>query len=111
MLRAGQCPWIESAEPYSAEDARGLLKAAIRDPESSCIPEQMSWLYGQTFELSAEAADKDFVLPIGRAKIERSGTDVTIVGIPLAVGLSLESSQKFYHVTLAFPVRRDFGDR
>lgn len=58
--------------PYSSEDARGLLKAAIRDPDPVVVLEN-EILYGQPFDISEEALSKDFVLPIGKAKIERSG--------------------------------------
>ena len=98
----GSVPGLKVLSPYSAEDARGLLKAAIRDPNPVVFLEN-ELLYGQTFELSAEAADKDFVPPIGKAKIEkRHGCDDC--GAFLGGGLSLKLL-KFYHVTLAFPVR------
>lgn len=58
--------------PYSSEDARGLLKAAIRDPDPVVVLEN-EILYGQPFDISEEALSKDFVLPIGKAKIERAG--------------------------------------
>ena len=95
----GSVPGLKVLSPYSAEDARGLLKAAIRDPNPVVFLEN-ELLYGQTFELSPEATDKDFILPIGKAKIERNGNDVTIVAHSLAVGLSLEASEI---------LSRDFG--
>lgn len=88
----GSVPGLKVVSPYSAEDARGLLKAAIRDPNPVVFLEN-ELLYGQSFEMTSEAVDKDFVVPIGKAKIERSGTDVTIVAHSLAVGLSLEAAE------------------
>lgn len=58
--------------PYSSEDARGLLKAAIRDPDPVVVLEN-EILYGLPFDISEEALSKDFVVPIGKAKIERAG--------------------------------------
>ena len=68
-------PGLKVIQPWSAADAKGLLKAAIRDPNPVIFLEN-EILYGQSFEVPKV---DDFVLPIGRAKIERAGTDVTIV--------------------------------
>ena len=54
--------------PYDAEDSRGLLKAAIRDPDPVVFLEN-EILYGESFPVSEEALSKDFVLPIGKAKV------------------------------------------
>ena len=51
-------------------------------------------LYGQTFELSAEAASPDFVLPIGKAKVERQGNNVTLVAHSRYVGHALEAAKE-----------------
>ena len=88
----GSVPGLKVVSPYSAEDARGLLKAAIRDPNPVVFLEN-ELLYGQSFEMSPESLDVDFVLPIGKAKIERIGENVTIVAHSLAVGLSLEAAE------------------
>lgn len=88
----GSVPGLKVVSPYSAEDARGLLKAAIRDPNPVVFLEN-ELLYGQAFSMSPEALDKDFILPIGKAKIERIGGDVTIVAHSLAVGLALEAAE------------------
>lgn len=72
------CPGLKVLMPYSAEDARGLLKAAIRDPDPVVILE-CELTYGQKFEISDKALDKDFVIPIGKAKIERPGWHITLV--------------------------------
>lgn len=58
--------------PYSSEDCRGLLKAAIRDSDPVVVLEN-ELMYGTAFEVSDEVMSKDFVIPIGKAKIEREG--------------------------------------
>ncbi|HET6223035.1 MAG TPA: pyruvate dehydrogenase complex E1 component subunit beta, partial [Dongiaceae bacterium] len=64
-----QVPGLKVVQPYSAADAKGLLKAAIRDPNPVIFLEN-EILYGQQFDVPD---DPDFVLPIGKAKIERPG--------------------------------------
>lgn len=59
--------------PCTAEDCRGLLKAAIRD-DSPVVVLENEIMYGQSFPISEEALDKEFVIPIGKAKIEREGS-------------------------------------
>jgi pyruvate dehydrogenase E1 component beta subunit len=68
----GSCPGLKVVSPWSAEDAKGLLKAAIRDPNPVVFLEN-ELLYGQTFPMSEEALSSDFVLPIGKAKVELEG--------------------------------------
>jgi pyruvate dehydrogenase E1 component beta subunit len=65
------------------------LKAAIRDPNPVVVLEN-EILYGQTFPLSPEAQSKDFILPIGKAKIERQGKDLTFVSHSINVGRCLQ---------------------
>lgn len=79
--------------PYSAEDARGLLKAAIRDPDPVIFLEN-EIMYGTPFEVTDEVLSKDFVLPIGKAKIEKAGDRVTIVGYSKSVGTALEAANQ-----------------
>uniref|UniRef100_A0A0A9Y541 Pyruvate dehydrogenase E1 component subunit beta n=1 Tax=Lygus hesperus TaxID=30085 RepID=A0A0A9Y541_LYGHE len=85
------CPGLKVVSPYSSEDARGLLKAAIRDPDPVVILEN-EMLYGQQFPLSDEALSKDFIVPIGKAKIERPGKDITLVSHSKTVELCLEAA-------------------
>lgn len=87
----GSVPGLKVVVPYDAEDARGLLKAAIRDPNPVVFLEN-ELLYGVTFPVSKEAQDKDFVLPIGKAKIMKPGKDVTIVAFSRMVGLAIEAA-------------------
>lgn len=84
------CPGLKVIAPWSAADAKGLLKAAIRDPNPVVFLEN-EILYGQSFEVPD---DDDFVLPIGQAKIEREGTDVTIVAFSIMVGKALKAADK-----------------
>lgn len=86
-------PGLKVVTPYSAEDARGLLKAAIRDDNPVvCLEHEL--MYGVSMPISEEALDKDFVLPFGRAKIEREGTDCTIISFSKAVGMALEAAEE-----------------
>lgn len=85
------CGWwlIQVLSPWSSEDAKGLMKAAIRDPNPVIVLEN-ELLYGTAFPMSDEAQRDDFVLPIGKAKVERQGSDVTIVTFSRMVGYALE---------------------
>ncbi|WP_439549532.1 pyruvate dehydrogenase complex E1 component subunit beta [Falsiroseomonas sp.] len=82
------CPGLKVVAPWSAADAKGLLRAAIRDPNPVIFLEN-EILYGQSFEMPV--AD-DFILPIGKAKVEREGTDVTIVAFSIMVGLAMQAA-------------------
>lgn len=85
-------PGLKVVAPYSAEDAKGLMKAAIRDPNPVMILEH-ELMYGVSFPMSDEAQSTDFVIELGKAKIEREGTDVTIVSFSKMVGLGLEAAE------------------
>ena len=80
---------VQVVAPWSSEDAKGLMKAAIRD-ENPVIVLENELLYGTSFPLSDEAQGIDFVIPIGKAKVEKEGKDVTIVTFSKMVGVSLE---------------------
>ncbi|KAJ1446607.1 thiamine diphosphate-binding protein [Pelagophyceae sp. CCMP2097] len=88
-----QVPGLKVVAPWNAEDAKGLLKAAIRDPNPVIFLEN-ELLYGVSFPLSDEAQKDDFVLPIGKAKIEREGADVTFVTFSKMVGMCLQAAEK-----------------
>ncbi|KAJ9487275.1 hypothetical protein VN97_g6053 [Penicillium thymicola] len=87
----GSIPGLKVVSPWSAEDAKGLLKAAIRDPNPVVVLEN-ELLYGQAFPMSEAAQKNDFVLPIGKAKIERPGKDLTIVSVSRCVGQSMTAA-------------------
>jgi pyruvate dehydrogenase E1 component beta subunit len=82
-------PGLKVVAPWSAADAKGLLRAAIRDPNPVIVLEN-EILYGQTFDCPTAA---DFVLPIGRAKVERVGQHVTLVAFSLMVGVALKAAE------------------
>lgn len=82
-------PGMKVVAPWSGADAKGLMKAAIRDPNPVMILEH-ELMYGQIFETPV---DDEFVIPIGRAKIERTGKDVTIVAFSIMVGKALEAAK------------------
>lgn len=85
------CPGLKVVAPYDAEDAKGLLKAAIRDPNPVvCLENEL--LYGVAFPLSDEAQKADFVVEIGKAKVQREGADVTLVAFSKMVGTCLEAA-------------------
>jgi len=85
-------PGLKVVAPWNSTDAKGLLKAAIRDDNPVVVLES-ELMYGESFELSPEAQSKDFVLPIGKAHIEREGSDITIVSFSRAVGLCLQAAE------------------
>jgi len=74
--------------PWSVEDVRGLLKASIRDNDPVVFLEN-EMMYGVTFDVSDKVLDKDYLLPIGKAKIEKEGKDITITAHAKMVGHSL----------------------
>lgn len=81
-------PGLKVVSPWSVEDTRGLLKASIRDDDPVVFLEN-EMMYGVNFDVSDEVLDKDFLVPIGKAKIERQGTDITITAHSKMVGYSL----------------------
>lgn len=87
------CPGLKVVSPYSAEDAKGLLKSAIRDPDPVVVLEN-EILYGVNFPMPDQAMSKDFLIPIGKAKIERPGKHMTIVAHSRAVETALEASKE-----------------
>ncbi|MDF1736311.1 MAG: pyruvate dehydrogenase complex E1 component subunit beta [Minwuia sp.] len=83
-------PGLKVVAPYDALSAKALLKAAIRDPNPVIFLEN-EVLYGRTWDV---ATDPEFVLPIGKAKVVRPGSDVTLVGYSITVGKALEAAEK-----------------
>ncbi|XP_075662861.1 pyruvate dehydrogenase E1 component subunit beta-1, mitochondrial-like [Castanea sativa] len=86
------CPGLKVLAPYSSEDAWGLLKAAIRDPDLVVFLEN-ELLYEESFPVSEEVLDSNFFLPIGKAKIDRQGKDVTITAFSRMVGYALKAAE------------------
>ena len=83
-------PGLKVIAPYDAADAKGLLKAAIRDPNPVVFLEH-EMLYGQEFDVPE---GEDHVLPIGLAKVRRAGADVTITAYSRMVGLALKAAEE-----------------
>src|SRR5579863_9635843 len=83
-------PGLKVIAPYSAADAKGLLKAAIRDPNPVIFLEN-ELLYGHSFPVPT---DPDLVLPIGRARVARPGRDVTIAAFSIMVGHALKAAEQ-----------------
>jgi pyruvate dehydrogenase E1 component subunit beta len=83
----GHVPGLKVVMPYSAADAKGLLKAAIRDPNPVIFLEN-EILYGHSFEVPKL---DDFVLPIGKARIHKQGKDVTIVSFGIGMSYALKA--------------------
>lgn len=89
-------PWYASVPgliviaPYDAQDAKGLLKAAIRSEDPVVFLEN-ELMYGRSFDVPKI---DDWVLPIGKARIMREGKDVTLVSYSIGVGVSLEAADK-----------------
>jgi pyruvate dehydrogenase E1 component beta subunit len=92
-------PWYASVPgliviaPYSAADAKGLLKAAIRSEDPVVFLEN-ELLYGQSFDVPEV---EDYVLPIGKAKVVRPGKDVTLVSYSIGVGVALQAAEQLMH--------------
>lgn len=89
----GSLPGLKVFSPYDCEDARGLLKTAIRDNDP-CVVLENEIMYNASFELSEEARSVDFLIPVGKAKIMREGTDVTVVTHSRMVGEALKAAEQ-----------------
>ena len=83
-------PGLRVCMPYSAADAKGLLKSAIRDPNPVVFLEN-EIMYGRSFDVPV---DPDFVVPFGKASIMRSGSDVTIVSFGIGVSHALAAAEE-----------------
>jgi len=85
-----QVPGLKVVQPYSAADAKGLLKSAIRDPNPVVFLEN-EILYGKSFEVPVL---DDFTIPFGKARIARQGSDVTIVSFGIGMTYALDAADK-----------------
>jgi len=85
-----QVPGLRVVQPYSAADAKGLLKTAIRDPNPVVFLEN-ELLYGRSFDVPVV---DDLTIPFGKARIWREGTDVTIVSFGIGMQFALEAADK-----------------
>ncbi|MEX0344084.1 MAG: pyruvate dehydrogenase complex E1 component subunit beta [Rhizobiaceae bacterium] len=82
-------PGLKVVQPYNASDAKGLLKAAIRDPNPVIFLEN-EILYGQTFDVPKL---DDYVLPIGKARIHKPGNDATIVSFGIGMTYAVQAAE------------------
>ena len=82
-------PGLKVVSPWSAADSKGLLKSAIRDPNPIIFLEN-EMLYGSSFDVPT---DPEWVVPIGKAKVVREGSDVTITAFSIMVGKALEAAE------------------
>lgn len=106
----GSVPGLKVISPWSASDCKGLLKSAIRDSNPvrrtffSCLPGSLliclqvcflenELLYGVQFPMTKEELSEDFLIPIGKAKVEKAGSDITIVAHSKMVTHSLEAAE------------------
>jgi pyruvate dehydrogenase E1 component beta subunit len=85
-----QVPGLKVVQPYTAADAKGLLKSAIRDPNPVIVLEN-EILYGRSFEVPEL---EDFIVPIGRSRIAREGSDVTIVSFGIGMSYALQAAEE-----------------
>ena len=85
-------PGLKVIAPSTPADAKGLLKSAIRDPNPVVFLEN-ELMYGQSFPMSEAAQKDDFVIPFGKAKIERVGKDLTIVSLSRCVGQAMVAAE------------------
>ena len=86
-------PGLKVVSCYDVEDARGMLKAAIRDPDPVMFLEN-ELMYSVAFDTPANVLDKDFLLPLDKAKVMREGKDVTVVTFARMVGLALQAAEE-----------------
>lgn len=85
-------PGLKVISPYDAEDNLGLLRAAIRDNDPVMYLEN-EMMYNREFDVPDHICDPNFLIPIGKAKIQREGTDCTITAHAKMVGHSLEAAE------------------
>jgi pyruvate dehydrogenase E1 component beta subunit len=85
-----QIPGLKVVQPYTAADAKGLLKSAIRDANPVIVLEN-EILYGRSFDVPEL---DDFVVPIGKARIARQGTDVTVVSFGIGMTYALQAADE-----------------
>jgi len=87
----GSVPGLKVVAPYSCDDAKGLLKAAIRDPNPVVVLES-ELLYNYSFPLSPEAQSSEWLVPIGKAKVEKEGSHVTLITFSRTTSVCLEAA-------------------
>lgn len=87
------CPGLKVLSPYDSEDCKSLLKAAIRDPDPVIFLEN-ELLYGTSFEVDEDVMNKEYVAPIGKARIQRIGRDITLVAHSIGVHFCVQAAEE-----------------
>lgn len=87
-----QIPGLKVVAPWSAHDHKGLLRAAVADPDPVVFLEN-EVLYGAFFDEDPEFMNPDYTIEIGKAKVERQGSDITLIAATINVGLCLEAAK------------------
>jgi pyruvate dehydrogenase E1 component beta subunit len=93
-------PGLKVVQPYSAADAKGLLKSAIRDPNPVIFLEN-EMLYGQSFEVPDLS---DYTVPLGKARIWREGNDITLVSFGIGMKYALEAADQLIEMGVSVEV-------
>jgi len=97
------CPGMFVLAPYNSRDAKGLMKAAIRDDNPVVfLEDEIS--YGREFPMTDAEMSDDFTLPIGKANVEREGTDITIIGYSRWVGTAMDAAEELAKVGVSAEV-------
>lgn len=99
----GHIPGLKVVAPWSADDSKGLLKSAIRDPDPVIVLES-EMLYSEIFQLSSNAESKDFLIEIGSAKIEKVGSDFTVVGYSRMVSTIMKAAFELERMGISIEV-------
>ena len=93
-------PGLKVVQPYSAADAKGLLKSAIRDPNPVIFLEN-EMLYGQSFEVPNLS---DYIVPLGKARIWREGNDITLVSFGIGMKYALQAADQLVEMGVSVEV-------
>lgn len=98
-------PGLKVISVYDVEDCFGLLKSAIRDPNPVVFLEN-ELMYGVEFEVDEKILDKEFTIEIGKAKIARAGTDVTITAYSRMVGIAEQAAEELQKMGISCEVKK-----
>jgi pyruvate dehydrogenase E1 component beta subunit len=93
-------PGLKVVQPYSAADAKGLLKSAIRDPNPVIFLEN-EMLYGQSFEVPNLS---DYLVPLGKARVWREGNDITLVSFGIGMKYALQAADQLVEMGVSVEV-------
>lgn len=97
------CPGMFVMAPYNSRDAKGLMKAAIRD-DNPCIFLEDEISYGKEFPMTDEEMSDEYVIEIGKANVEREGTDITLIGYSRWVGVAMAAAEELEKIGVSAEV-------